>query len=816
MAASPSPATSQPTSQMDALSLKESTSQEDSELVAELLALSKKNPKLVRSTEYRVPADPETTVIRSWKMNEFKYYDVPSPFPTLARGLFTEDVQAGSEMAHRIVARGYDKFFNIGEVPWTTWASLEAHTGPPYTLTLKSNGCIIFIAPLSPSRLLVTSKHALGHSNNAASESHAQAGERWLRRHLADSGKTEEQLASALWEKKWTAVAELCDDSFEEHVLPYGPEKTGLHLHGLNQTSKNFRTMDQDVVDSFAREWGFITTPSTVLETIPEVKDFTEQVGKSGKWNGEALEGFVVRTHVVGTARCQKSSSPPPYASGSSFFFKVKFDEPYMMYRDWREVTKILLSKGPSSGNLPKSKLRRPETKVYVDWVIGEIKRDRAQFSEYQKGKGIIATRERFLAWLESGAGRKAVSDTGQLPEEKGLNRENDSKFGKTMIVPVAVPGVGKTSISVALAHLFGFGHTQSDDVHAKKPAPVFVKNVINLLKTHDVVIADRNNHLKQHRQALREAVRSFDPPVRLMALNWSFDQPLATIHRICGDRVLQRGENHQSLRADTLAKTHEDVIWQFLRGAEELSDSEVDVAIEMDFEESLEDALARAVDACVRIIGVPKPDQEKMGEALAVARGYAPTTKKADDQKAKKMSAARYYGILAEVDLKDIIGKRMAEQDVPNAAKKFWEQLSLQNRVTPRPHVTIVHSKSLPAEQPLWERCRDLHVLTSPPLFSFRLGHVVWDDRIMAATVSDLSVSMDDAGPEQKGLDSVLQLSPEVQKLLHITVGTRDNAVAPVDARDLVGRWKRQQDGIQAVELKDVWVKGRVKGLIN
>ena len=27
-------------------------------------------------------------------------------------------------------------------------------------------------------------------------------------------------------------------------------------------------------------------------------------------------------------------TSPPPYADGSSFFFKVKFDEPYMMYRD--------------------------------------------------------------------------------------------------------------------------------------------------------------------------------------------------------------------------------------------------------------------------------------------------------------------------------------------------------------------------------------------------------------------------------------------------------------------------------------------------
>lgn len=55
-------------------------------------------------------------------MNEFKYYDVPSPFPTLARGLFTQEVKdkGSREDEYRIVARGYDKFFNIGEVPWTT------------------------------------------------------------------------------------------------------------------------------------------------------------------------------------------------------------------------------------------------------------------------------------------------------------------------------------------------------------------------------------------------------------------------------------------------------------------------------------------------------------------------------------------------------------------------------------------------------------------------------------------------------------------------------------------------------------------------
>ena len=46
--------------------------------------------------------------------------------------------------------------------------------------------------------------------------------------------------------------------------------------------------------------------------------------------------------------------------------------------------------------------------------------------------------------------------------------------------------------MSVALSHLFGFGHTQSDDIQAKKPAPIFINKVTNLLKKHDVVIADK------------------------------------------------------------------------------------------------------------------------------------------------------------------------------------------------------------------------------------------------------------------------------------------------------------------------------------
>ena len=93
---------------------------EDSKLVSDLYRLSKKSSKLVRSHAYDAPSDP-TISITSWKMNEFKYYDVPSPFPTLARGLFTRLLPSkdNKEPRYQIIARGYDKFFNIGEVPWT-------------------------------------------------------------------------------------------------------------------------------------------------------------------------------------------------------------------------------------------------------------------------------------------------------------------------------------------------------------------------------------------------------------------------------------------------------------------------------------------------------------------------------------------------------------------------------------------------------------------------------------------------------------------------------------------------------------------------
>lgn len=246
-----------------------------------------------------------------------------------------------------------------------------------------------------------------------------------------------------------------------------------------------FQTQSLDRVNEFAREWGFFETPYHTEGSVEKVREFSDAVKEDGAWKGEPIEGFVVRCYVKDSL---DSNDPdvPPYPPGSSFFFKIKFDEPYLMYRDWREITKIILNKKAP----PLSKLKRVESRLYSNWVCGEIKRVPQQFRDYNKGKGIIAVRDRFLDWLKSeeGQDRKLEESTKGL----SISQRPHQSFNKTVIVPIAVPGCGKTTVAVALSKLFGFIHIQSDDIQGKKSlSEKLAEEVKKALQKHDVVIAD-------------------------------------------------------------------------------------------------------------------------------------------------------------------------------------------------------------------------------------------------------------------------------------------------------------------------------------
>src|SRR6185369_15620073 len=98
----------------------------------------------------------------------------------------------------------------------------------------------------------------------------------------------------------------------------------------VNYNTKGLRTWSTEQVAELAKEWGFIEVKCYVKQSAEEAKQFTDEIRRDCVLDNRPIEGFVVRT---------KSKNKE-----KDFFFKVKYDDPYLMYREWREITKKLLN----------------------------------------------------------------------------------------------------------------------------------------------------------------------------------------------------------------------------------------------------------------------------------------------------------------------------------------------------------------------------------------------------------------------------------------------------------------------------------------
>ena len=326
---------------------------------------------------------------------------------------------------------------------------------------------------------------------------------------------------------------------------------------------------------------------------------------------------------------------------------------------------------------------------------------------------------------------------------------------------------------------------------------------------------------MTRHRDGIRDAVKRIRPCPQLVALNWSFaNTPQTAVHRITCDRILRRGENHQTLRPDGLAG-YKKIVWRFIEDGEELNENEVDDVIEMELEDSIEDALARAVNGVVDVLGLEKPTDEQMGEALRKSIEYQTNLRKEIGQSSKGKEKARlkektiiprYYGIIPEIDLEAVMGQVFSAEDAHEDAKKMWELLQSKKRVTARPHITITHMKSKDTEMALWSASEQLLTEGTPPMFGLEFGHLVWNSRVMALTVENLSVKEGNAIEAGNEWLKVLGDGP-VRARLHVTVGTADPSIPPVEAKQLVEKWKAQEL-VNVMEVKGIGSQGRLKAL--
>jgi tRNA ligase len=763
--------------------------------------------------------------VDSWKMSDWDYKK-PN-LPTYARGLFT----ARNDHGHpEIVVRGYDKFFNHGEVRETEWPNIEENTRGPYELSVKENGCIIFIAGLESGDIIVCSKHSTG-SRSDTDLSHAEAGERWVERHLASVGKTKADLARRLREMNATAVAELCDDDFEEHVLEYRPEAAGLYLHGINLNLPEFATYPHHLVDAFADEWGFKKTMYILKDNVQDVHSFLDEVAETGNYAGRDTEGFVIR--------CQSK-----YGTGEwhDWFFKYKFEEPYLMYRQWRECTKAIIN-----GREPRVRNHKKITEEYLLFARQQLHAHKGLGQAYMHNHGIIKLRDAFLA----SRGLNGHDIIRQEAEAEGAEVSNATAENDIVLVPVATLGCGKTTIALALTKLFeNWGHIQNDNITVKSRKPQAFANACSKgLIDHPVMIADRNNHQRRERQQLYTDISAIIPRARYVALHFVHDRDrIDDIRTTLRARVLGRGDNHQTIHTSKGEGEIIGIMEGFLHRFEPVRqdsppDDGFDFVIDLDplasSRENLETVISALYVEFPRLFaareasdGGGMPTAEDMDAAIEAAlHGYTVDLKHEikgrDDNKSNKNNRlaeksvapagppkapkVEYFGITVSAARINAILSAMFHGAPPDVAR-MYNALKQQRRIQAAFHVTLCHRASASDCPEIWQHLNTIYEQVSKPTAErafvdlqaplgksyVKLERLVWNDRIMAFVVRLAPIV--DGGEHFRSANITA----------HITVGTASPDIKPKESNDLLETWLRIGSGSEGIQ--ELAVAGNVE----
>jgi tRNA ligase len=254
-----------------------------------------------------------------------------------------------------------------------------------------------------------------------------------------------------------------------------------------------------------------------------------------------------------------------------------------------------------------------------------------------------------------------------------------------------------------------------------------------------------------------------------------------------------------------------------------------------MNLDDSLEQAVRRAVNGLVKLMNLPSPSDEAIKEAISSSEKYKLSEDKrrqikpagSSETKARK-SPPRYFalvpenfgqqGVISVID--DIVFKLPSEDNNLAKFERFWSNVKANKRVVENPHVTLVHKMGVETNevsglQEFWDACL---AAAKTSRFEFILSHLVYNQEIAALVLDDGSITpldvSNNTGPE------FLTLVPEaVMERLHITVGTRDSGVKPIQARDLVLRWRKgklgSEEGVIEISANgNIKLRGRLEGL--
>jgi tRNA ligase len=391
------------------------------------------------------------------------------------------------------------------------------------------------------------------------------------------------------------------------------------------------------------------------------------------------------------------------------------------------------------------------------------------------------------------------------------------------------------------LVHLFGWGHVQNDNIPKQKGKPKqFAFEITQAMATHPVVIADRNNHQRRERKQLMEDIFPVIAETQFVALHYVHEpkaELLPAIQEVTRKRVLERGDNHQTIRAGSKNK-HEivGIMDGFLHRFEGVDierdpDMHFQHVIDLDVcassRQNLETVVTALHAAYPRVIPT-MPTSEELDAAIDAAisnyevkedlsKGYS--THKPNKQKNPPVAVAQqkagpvttpamlarkieYFSISVPTSEITSTLKSLFTNTSPETAR-LYNQLHNSRRIQAAFHVTLIHRAASKDNTEIWDRYAKQYIdvltanpvndpITTPPKLGpvrVRLERLVWDNRIMAFVVRILPAE----GESEGAADSTF---PCANTIPHITVGTASPDVKPKESNDLLQRWHEVGSG--------------------
>ncbi|KAL3961555.1 hypothetical protein ACCO45_003078 [Purpureocillium lilacinum] len=292
----------------------------------------------------------------------------------------------------------------------------------------------------------------------------------------------------------------------------------------------------------------------------------------------------------------------------------------------------------------------------------------------------------------------------------------------------------------------------------------------------------------------------------KLVCLNWRHDDDaIDEIRRITQERVLARGDNHQTIHAATDKNKYLGIMEGFINRFERCSphsrpDDGFDVIIDLDPAVGSRMNLETVVKQLQRYfpnLVKETPSSEQLDAAIEAAIGYKPDFKHElpdrtnggskktqqpqpqENQRKSRQNQLEYMSI--DVPANAITAALdQAFQGVDPKTSRFYMQLKQTRRVQNKFHVTLMHRATAKQHPELWKRYTTLHDASAGTEDKLDecgliLERVVFDDRIMAIVVRLIDA--------EGKWDCV-------NRVAHITVGTRDSTVKPKESNDLLARW--------------------------